>query len=173
MNDFVERRFFPDMGSYPFVAGVFKEEILAENAVVTLRSLDFREDQIYHIPRANSRETYHILQNLKYLGVPEEEALYYTSELEAGRSIVLVRHEGRLGEVLNILFLHGTRKHRYLDRSSYIHTLASHTAASISNGWYDRQETSQAVSSGAAPMTEEETESVRRILRSAGLEHLL
>lgn len=166
------------MGNCSFVAGVFKEDALAENAIDVLRSLNFSEDQIHYIPRASSREMYRILENLIYLGVPEEEALYYTSELESGHSIVLVRHEGRLGEVLNILFLHGTRKHRYLHNSSYINRQVFDAPASVVNGWHDRQGTSQALSPTSAPrgtetLTEDEMESVRNMLKRAGLDHLL
>ena len=40
-------------------------------------------------------------------GVPEEEARYYQSELEAGRTIVTVKADGRYDEAASILHRHG------------------------------------------------------------------
>jgi uncharacterized protein (TIGR02271 family) len=52
-------------------------------------------------------------------GIPEEEARYYQSELEAGRTIVTVKADGRYDEAASILRRHGAYD---------MHTAASRTA---------------------------------------------
>jgi hypothetical protein len=48
-----------------------------------------------------------IVGALMGLGVPQEEASYYESEIKAGRALVVVRHEGRFDEARTILQRHG------------------------------------------------------------------
>jgi hypothetical protein len=48
-----------------------------------------------------------LLGALTGMGVPEEEARYYEGEFQAGRTLVAVRVDGRLGEATDILRRHG------------------------------------------------------------------
>ena len=127
----------------------------------------------------DSSEMYRIRDTLEHLEVSQEEIDYYSSEFEAGRSILLIRPEGRRIEALNILFLNGTRSHKYLDVGSQ-----SSDDPTPATGESNRQvEASQNSSPGsrlnapskpdALATEQDEIESVRRLLKSADLDHLL
>lgn len=100
----------------PIVVGIFKEEVQAKHAIDVLRSLGFGDDQISAAIWKGGWKTYRVLDHLVDMGIPEQEVSYYRAEFEAGRSIVAIRHNGRLNEALNVMLLYGTRKHRYLNR---------------------------------------------------------
>lgn len=175
------------MGVSPVVVGVFKEEDQAENAIDVLRNVGFSYDQIFYAMHKHSWGMNPMLDYLAKMGVPDEEVSYYVSEFEAGRSVVLVRHDGRLGEVLNILFLNGTRKHRYLNAGRHTGKPAPEASVSLEHGLNGRRETSQAYSSNNAlknsaicntdcgsEVTEQgEMASLRKLLKDVGLDHLL
>ncbi|MGH2493865.1 MAG: hypothetical protein ACRDIV_04090 [Ktedonobacteraceae bacterium] len=161
------------------VVGIFKEEALAEDAVDELRSIGFGDDQITLAAQENNGEMHRIRDTLERMGVPEEEVDYYTSEFEAGRSILLVKHGDRRSEALGILYLNSARSHKYLnkDRSSVDAPLSTQeelndqvraTQSSSSNSW------SKNFSKQDAEATEsEDIESLRRLLKDAGLDYLL
>ncbi|GAC1382642.1 MAG: hypothetical protein NVSMB33_10170 [Ktedonobacteraceae bacterium] len=171
------------MSANTIVVGVFKDEALAENAIDVLRNADFSYDQISYARCKSSWEMKRILDNLVKIGISEEETSYYESEFEAGRSIVLVMHDGRLGEVLNILFLNGTRKHRYLNRSGYVDKNVLDVSVATKNELDNSVETSQSflsnnpVTNPAACNSEmivqDEMASLRKLLKDVGLDHLL
>lgn len=58
-------------------------------------------------------------------GIPEEEARYYQSELEAGRTLVTVKADGRYDEAASILRRYGAYD---------MHTAASRTAGTAARG---------------------------------------
>lgn len=141
--------------NYGMVAGIFKELTRAEDAIEELKSMGFNDDQITFAAQDDNSEMYRLRDALEHTGVPQEEVDYYTSEFEAGRSILLIQHEGRRIEALNVLFLNGTRSHKYLDLGT--------------NG------TNASTSAKAAVIEQDddEIESLRKLLKSASLDHLL
>src|SRR5438105_12692070 len=105
------------------VVGVFTDNAQAELAVNELLQGGFSDDEI-SVSRAGAT-TGGFVDSLKGLftgqetttgtttddlirmGVPEQDADFYRTELEAGRTIVLVRTGGLQQEALRILRLHG------------------------------------------------------------------
>jgi hypothetical protein len=101
------------------VVGVFTEDIYAELAADELRRVGFSDDEIsVSKPGAatggfmaslkslfSGQETTSVAtrDNFVRLGVPEQDASYYQDELDAGRTIVLVRVAGQQKEVSEIL----------------------------------------------------------------------
>src|SRR6266702_2888246 len=110
------------------VVGVFTEDLYAELAAAELRRVGFSDDEISVIKHRD--ESGGFIDNLKSLftgkevapvrtaddfirlGVPEQEASYYQSELDAGRTIELVRVAGQQQEVLEILRHYGAKTSR-------------------------------------------------------------
>jgi uncharacterized protein (TIGR02271 family) len=106
------------------VVGIFEDQAKAEQAIHELHQAGCLDDQISYSGHGASASD--ILANLKSfftgqettsgtitddlvaMGMPEEEALYYQREYEAGRSIVAVMTDGRsLQEAMNILTRNG------------------------------------------------------------------
>jgi uncharacterized protein (TIGR02271 family) len=105
------------------VVGVFRDHAQAEQAINELLQAGFAHHQIRFAGRGIS--TVGILEKIKSLftgqdvssggiyddlvkmGAPPEEARYYQSEFEAGRSIVAVQGTGNMQEAINILVRHG------------------------------------------------------------------
>ena len=116
------------MSEHSTVVGVFTEDAQADQAADELRRVGFSDDEISVIKhRAGSGG---FIDNLKSLftgqeaapvktaddfirlGVPEQDASYYQSELDAGRTIELVRVAGQQQEVLEILRHYGAKTSR-------------------------------------------------------------
>ena len=105
------------------VVGVFTEDLSANLAADDLRRVGFSDDEI-SVSR-HTDEAGGFMASLKRLfkgqettpvataddfirmGVPEQDAIYYQNQLDAGRTIVLVRVAGQQHEVLEILRKHG------------------------------------------------------------------
>ena len=101
------------------VVGVFTEDIYAELAADELRRVGFSDDEIsVSKPGAatggfmaslkslfSGQETTSVAtrDDFMRMGVPEQDASYYQDELDAGRTIVLVRVAGQQQEVSEIL----------------------------------------------------------------------
>ena len=161
------------------VVGIFKEATCAEEAVEELKSMGFNDDQITLAAQEDDSEMHRIRDTLEHIGIPEEEVDYYTSEFEAGRSILLVKHGDRRSEVLGILYLNSTRSHKYLNRDSN----GMDAPVSIQEGWNDQMGATQSSSSNswsnnfskqnAEAIEPEDMESLRRLLKDAGLDYLL
>ena len=112
------------------VVGVFTEDISANLAADDLRRVGFSDDEISvsrHTDEAGGfmaslkrlfkgQETTPVstADDFKHMGVPEQDANYYQSQLDAGRTIVLVRVAGQQHEVLEILRKHGALTSRPL-----------------------------------------------------------
>lgn len=154
------------------VVGIFKEEARAEDAVDELRRVGFGGDQITLATQEGDGEIHRIRDTLERMGRSEEEVDYYTSEFEAGRSILLVRHGDRRSEVLGILYLNSTRSHKYLNRDSNgMDTLVS--AQEESDNQVGATQSSPSNRQNAEATEPEDIESLRRLLKDAGLDYLL
>ena len=106
------------MSEHSAVVGVFTDYEQAEQAINELRRVGFSDDEI-SVSRGGAA-TGGVIESLKGLftkqeptalttaddfirvGVPEQDASYYQSELAAGRTIVVVRATGLQQEVLGI-----------------------------------------------------------------------
>lgn len=113
------------MAQQPTVVGVFDDRALAERAVDELTAAGFSEDQIRFSGQGTA--TGGILDRIKGLftgkettaaetaddfmgmGIPEQDARYYESEYEAGRSVVTVMAGDHLQEATEILRRNGGR----------------------------------------------------------------
>lgn len=165
------------------IVGVFKEETQAESAIAVLKDVGFNNDQIEYSSHINKWMINHIFDNLVSMGVQQEEASYYKSELEAGRSIVLVKHDGRRSQTLAILLLNGAKNHKYLKVGEQADKEPPDIAASSKFGSSDQIEVSQdpqingltkiAPTRDHEPLTSDEMISLRKLLERSGLDHLL
>jgi hypothetical protein len=120
------------------VVGVFADDVYADLAADELRRVGFSDDEISVIKHRD--ESGGFIDNLKSLftgqevapvktaddfirmGVPEQDASYYQSELDAGRTIELVRVAGQQQEVLEILRHYGAKTSRRPDRDAHAET---------------------------------------------------
>lgn len=168
------------MSTNSIVVGVFKEREQAQSAIDFLRSAEFNDEQISIATQEVKGGMYHIREALEKIDVSEEEADYYSSEFEAGRSIVLVRHDGRRSEALGILYLNGTRSHKYLNVDRHVDHNSIGTTASAStyqagaSQRFASIEGSKNSSRRDTQVTEQdEMASLHKLLKDVGLDHLL
>lgn len=101
----------------PIVIGVFKKEMQARSAVDVLREAGFSGEQIRIAIPGGELMAQHVFDDLINMGVSEEEASYCQHEFEGGYTIILVRHDGRLWEAMNILY--GGQIPQYLKRLEF------------------------------------------------------
>ena len=87
------------------VVGVFTDDAEADQAVDELRSVGFSDDEISVSRHGETTAT--TADDFMRMGVPELDAGYYQGELDAGRTIVLVRAAGLQEQALGILREHG------------------------------------------------------------------
>ena len=168
---------------HPIIVGVFKEEARAKDAIDVFRDAGFANDQINLVTLKGDERPHSLLANLMNLGLSEEEVSYYKSELEAGRSIVVIRHDGHRSESLAILLLNGARNHKYLKMGGYASKEPPNISASARTGSHEQLEASQHslfTSSSKATtthdvevLTGDEAASLRKLLEREGLDHLL
>lgn len=137
---------------YPVMVGVYPYEAQAKSAISKLENAGFGDNQIGMVMRKGDLMPNHILDDLLNIGVREEEASLYANEFEAGRIIVLVRPDGRLQEAFNCL---------------YSVVIAD---VSVTIEPEDRVEASQDASAIAS---DEEIAGLWKLLKDAGLDHLL
>lgn len=171
------------MGDNSIVVGVFKQKVRAESAIDVLREVGFANDQIGYAGHTDTWGMKRILEYMVTVGLPEEEISYYESEYESGRSIVLVKHNGRRSETLAILLLNGARNHKYLKMGEQASKEASNNPVSASMGLQNQLGASQHSSSensakiaatyDSEPLTGDEMASLRKLLEREGLDHLL
>jgi hypothetical protein len=171
------------MDDNSIVVGVFKQEARAESAIDVLREVGFNNDQIGYAGHTDTWGMKRILEYMVTVGLPEEEVSYYESEYASGRSIVLVKHDGRRSETLAILLLNGARNHKYLKLGEHASKEASNNPVSASMGLHDQLEASRHSSSDSSakiaatydsePLTDNEMASLRKLLEREGLDHLL
>ena len=164
----------------PIVVGIFKDEEKAKSALDILLDVGFSEDQLNIAIYEEGLINHHLFNDLVNIGLSAEEANYYVREFEAGRSIVLVRHDGRQSEAVNILILYGTRIHEYFKRGM------SDAPHSLDEGQRDQYEFASSSNPSNKPLSlkiektameeeaaAEEMPAWMRILKDAGLEHLI
>lgn len=82
------------------VAGVFADELHAQQAMADLQDAGFREDQIRYSPHKSGAD---ILDSLMGMGFGQEEAAYYNTEFQHGRTIVTVKDHDRQQEAAIIM----------------------------------------------------------------------
>jgi hypothetical protein len=120
------------------VVGVFTDDVYANLAADELRRVGFSDDEISVVK--HKAESGGLIDNLKSLfkgqevapiktaddfirmGVPKQDASYYESELDAGRTIELVRVAGQQQEVLEILRHYGAQTSRRPDPDAHAET---------------------------------------------------
>lgn len=86
------------------VAGVFQQEAQAQQAMADLQKAGFSNDQIrYSVHKGGSG----ILDSLRDLGFSQNEADFYNSEFEAGRTVVTIKTGDRQHEAYDILMRNG------------------------------------------------------------------
>ena len=109
------------MNELTTVLGVFADRERADKAIDDLRHANFGYNQIRLAERGagsfldsfkslfTGQETMsaNTPDDLMKLGVPEQEARYYQSQLDAGRAIVIVNAPGRLEDALTTLHQSG------------------------------------------------------------------
>jgi len=111
------------MSEHSAVVGVFTDYEQAEQAINELRRVGFSDDEISVSKLGDAtggfmaglrrlfkgQETTPVAtaDDFMRMGVPEQDANYYQNELDAGRTIVLVRVAGQQHEVLEILRKNG------------------------------------------------------------------
>ena len=102
------------------IVGVFTDRVQADLAIDQLQQAGFNSDLLSLSQQQRSRaggvknlfsvlpgHQGSIVDELKRLGVPEEEADYYQNELDAGRVIVTVQADGRQQDARVILESNG------------------------------------------------------------------
>jgi hypothetical protein len=102
------------------VMGVFTDRGAADAAIDQLQEAGFSSEQLSlsHRQGALSGKVKHlfsklpgqegsIVDELQRMGVPEDEALYYQNELNAGRVIVTVQADGRQEDAREVLESNG------------------------------------------------------------------
>jgi len=100
------------------VVGVFTDRGEADTAIEQLQQAGFNSDLLTLSHRRGvgglknlfsklRGQEESIVDELKRLGVPEEEAQYYQNELDAGRIVVTVQADGRQEEARSILESNG------------------------------------------------------------------
>jgi uncharacterized protein (TIGR02271 family) len=101
---FFERRKFVTTTGNPIAVGVFQDETQAQQAMSDLQQVGFTDSQIrYSVHKGGAG----ILDSLTSLGIPQQEASYYNSEFEAGRTVVTVNTSDRQQEAFDILSRNG------------------------------------------------------------------
>ena len=88
----------------PILAGVFDDEFQALCALEKLQRAGFNDEQLGMVMRNGRLLPVCIFDTLVSIGVPEEEAGIYQSELDAGHVLLLVRHRGRILEAFRCMF---------------------------------------------------------------------
>ena len=98
----------------PLVVGIFRDHSMAEQAIDELRHVGYRNDQIWSAGQGGGLLTSlksrlaggddgTLQDRLVAEGLPGEDAKYYQSELDAGRSVVVVQSHGHQQEARAIL----------------------------------------------------------------------
>ena len=86
------------------VVGIFTDDAQAQQAMDELQQAGFKNSQIrYSVRKGGSG----ITDSLENLGLPEEEATFYNSEFEAGRTVVTVNTNDRQQDAYDILRRYG------------------------------------------------------------------
>ena len=161
------------------LVGVFKKEAQAKITTDFLKDMGFQDDQIYYLMRGDIADQFHIFDNLVDLGVSEEKARHYQSECKSAHGVLVVRHNGRRAEALNILSLNGARKLNYSSENTKVRTDSTYLKAVLddNDGTFERSlpnnSSTTHYSGQPESTTRDEMESLNKLLKNAGLDHLL
>ncbi len=148
----------------PILVGVYENEAQARHTLDKLLQAGFNEDQLGMVMRNGGLIPVHILDTLVSMGVPEEEATIYQSELDAGHIIVLVRHSGRLLEAFQSMFeitISGISVSRSQEPTETVRSSSSSIPAQ------------EATSRKDETIGSDEAASLWQLMKNAGLDHLL
>jgi hypothetical protein len=97
------------------VVGVFRDREMAEQALNALKDAGFVENQLHYSGSSSGGGFFkslftnqnatndNFVNDLAYLGVPDEETRYYANEYRNGQSIIAVNAPGKLQEAMNIM----------------------------------------------------------------------
>ena len=86
------------------VVGIFTDDAQAQQAMDALQQAGFKNSQIRYSVRKGGAG---ITDSLEDLGLPEEEASFYNSEFEAGRTVVTINTNDRQQDAYDILSRYG------------------------------------------------------------------
>ncbi len=146
----------------PILVGIYDSESQALRALDKLQQAGFNYEQFGMVMCNGGLLPVRILDSLVSIGLPEEEADVYQHELEIGHVIVLVKHGGRILEAFRCMFevsitgISASSQHQPQDQNGAVPGYSSNPAEMASH-----RENS------------EERESLRKLLRNSGLDHLL
>ena len=87
-----------------YVTGIFANEQDAQQAMDDLQKVGFSNKQILYSPHKKGAS---ILDSLKDMGFGQEDATYYNSEYQQGRTIVTVNDDARQQEAATVLQRNG------------------------------------------------------------------
>jgi len=151
----------------PILAGVYENEAQARCALDKLQIAGFNDDQLGMVMRSGGLLSICIIDALLSLGVPEEEAAIYQHELDVGHILVLVRHSGRIVEAFKCMFeITITGLSAVPQNQSQGQPGAAHNSSTNIPG-------EQASSHQEEASTSDDALCVWKLLKNAGLEHLL
>ena len=153
---------------YPILIAAYEDESHVFRALQKLRMASFRDEQIGVFMHSGKLLPTSIIDDLIDIGVPEEQAVMCERALQAGHTIVLVRHEGRVQEAFLSLFeitITGVSVSQQKQSQDQAGTAAQTTPYGTSTG--------EATASKDGAMTPGEEQSLWSLLNGAGLGHLL
>jgi uncharacterized protein (TIGR02271 family) len=99
-----ERKTHMTTNARSMIVGVFTDDAQAQQAINDLQRAGFSNDQMRYSARKGGTG---ITDSLKNLGLPEEEATFYNSEFEAGRTVMTVNTDDRQQDAYEILRRYG------------------------------------------------------------------
>ena len=143
--------------SIPVLVGVYENETQARVILEKLTDAGFNEQQLGMAMRKGLLLPHHIVDELLGVGIPEEDARLYESEFQAGYILILVRHDGRLEAAFKSLY----NMTISLSATAQKQPESQASEETFSDAALDTSETSEA------------EQSLWRILKDAGLDHLL
>lgn len=152
---------------FPFLIAAYEDKSYVLHALQKLQKAGFRDEQIDVFMHSGRLIPTHIINDLVNIGVPEEQAVTCENQLQAGRILVLVRHEGRVQEAFLSLFEVTITGVSVSQQKQPPHQPGAAQASPESIP------ADEAATDEAEAMTSDEAESLRKLLRRAGLDHLL
>lgn len=144
------------------LVGIYHEQFQAEMALQEFRELGFRDDQLEIVMYEGGVPAYGILDDLAEMGMPDEEIGSYKREFEAGRTIVIVRCDRPVQDVFSLLF-----------GSGHVKIRIANTSVSSQGELENQVEATPNSSSNISLEGEDAMASLRKLLKDAGLDHLL
>lgn len=151
----------------PILVGVYENEPQAQRALDRLQQAGFNDQQIGMVMRNGGLLPINIKDTLVSIGVPEGEADIYQHELDIGHIIVLIRHGGRILEAFRCMFeitIKGASVSSQNQSQDQIETAHDSSPGSLFEKNSSRKDDTS---------TSNDAHSVWKLLKNAGLDHLL